>query len=202
MKLYYAPGACSLAPHIVLRELNLPFELVRVDLASRKTADGADYLAVNPHGYVPALELDGGDVLTEAAVILQYLADRKPAAALLEAPGTITRYHQLETLNFIAAEVHKALGGLFNPALPATARELVLATLGRRCDHLAARLRTTPYICGERFTVADAYLFTVLGWAPLLKVDLSAWPGLGEFSARIAARPAVQAALRAEGLVA
>ncbi len=200
MKLYCAPGACSLAPHIVLRELELPFELVRVDLATRKTADGADYLAVNPHGYVPALTLDDGGVLTEAAVILQYLADRKPEAALLAAPGTLTRYHQLETLNFIATEMHKALGGLFNPALPAAARELVLATLGRRCDHLAARLKTVPFVCGDRFTVADAYLFTVLGWAPILKVDLGPWPALGEFCARIGARPAVQAALRAEGL--
>lgn len=201
MKLYYTPGACSLAVHIVLREAGLPFELEKVDLATKKTEHGADFLAVNAKGYVPALGLDDGQVLTEDQVILQYLADRKPEAGLAPPFGTMERYRLMEWLGFIASEVHKGFGPLWNPSTPDATRENALALLGRRFDYLAGRLEAGgPWLLGDRYTVADAYLYTVLRWCDLHKVDLARWPGLTEYRARVAGRPAVREAVQAEGL--
>lgn len=200
MKLYYVPGTCSLAPHIALREAGLTFELDRMDPATRRTASGEDYLTVNPKASVPALRLDDGEVLTEAAVILQYIADGNPAAALAPAAGDIQRYRLAEWLNFISSDVHKQFSPFFNPRLPPEWRENQLNVLARRFAFLNERLANRPYLMGDRFTVADAYLYVVLRWADRFKIDLREWPALADYRARIAARPAVQAALAAEGL--
>jgi glutathione S-transferase len=200
MKLYYVPGACSLAAHIVLRETGLAFELDKMDPATRRTASGEDYLQVNPKGSVPALRLDNGEVLTEVAVIVQYLADRKPESGLAPAAGGMERYRLAEWLNYISSEVHKQLGPFFNPKLPPEWRENQLSLLGKRFDLLNAHLKDRPYLMGERFSVADAYLFVILNWTALFKIDLGPWPALPAYQARVAARPAVQAALQAEGL--
>ena len=202
MKLYYAPGACSMAVHIVLRELGYRFDLERVDLGAGRTAGGADYSTVNPKGYVPALVLDDGHVLTEVGAVLQYLADPKPELGLAVASRDLAHYRLLEWLSFISSEVHKTLGALFNPNLPPECREVSLALFGRRCDWLAGTLGGGPFLMGERYTIADAYLFTVLNWTSVLAVDLGRWPALTAYLARIAARPAVQQTLKAEGLAA
>ena len=200
MKLYYVPGACSLAPHIALRETGLAFELDRMDPATRRTAGGEDYLKANPKGSVPALRLDNGEVLTEVAVVLQYIADRRPESGLAPAAGGIERYRLAEWLNYISAEIHKQLGPFFNPKLPQAWRENQIDLLGRRFDLLAERLKRQPYLMDDRFTVADIYLFVVLRWTGFHKLDMSRWPALTDYLARIAARPAVQAALKTEGL--
>ena len=200
MKLYYVPGACSLAPHIALREAGLAFELDKMDPATRRTADGEDYLKVNPKASVPALRLDNDEVLTEVAVILQYIADQKPGAGLAPAVGTLERYRLHEWLNFVATEMHKQFSPFFNPKLPPAWRENQLNVLAKRFDILAGRLKSQPYLMGNRFTVADAYLFVVLNWTNLFKLDMSQWPALTDYLGRIAARPAVQTALKAEGL--
>ncbi len=200
MKLYYVPGACSLAPHIALREAGLAFALDKMDPATRRTADGEDYLKVNPKASVPALRLDNDEVLTEVAVILQYIADQKPDAGLAPAAGRMERYRLAEWLNYISSEVHKQLGPFFNPKLPPAWRENQLSLLAKRFDILAERLKNQPYLMGDRFTVADAYLFVVLNWTNLFKLDMGKWPALTDYLGRIAARPAVQAALKAEGL--
>ena len=199
MKLYYVPGACSLAPHIALREAGLPFTLDKMDPATRRTADGEDYLKVNPKASVPALRLDNTEVLTESAVILQYIADQKRDTALAPA-NPLERYRLAEWLNYISSEVHKQLGPFFNPKLPPVWRENQLGLLAKRFDILAERLKSQPYLMGQQFTVADAYLFVVLNWTGLFKLDMSKWPTLTDYLGRIAARPAVQAALKAEGL--
>lgn len=201
MKLYYYPGACSLAAHIVLREAGYDFELDQVDLASKTTASGEDYRQVNPKGYVPALRLDDGQVLTEDAVILQYLADLNPAAHLAPAAGGLECYRELEWLNFIATEIHKTLGALFNPRITPEWKEQQIALFGRRAAWLSRQLGDRPYLMGENYSIADAYLFTVLGWCRHFDIDLGSWPNLSAYMARIAARPAVQAAMEAEGLV-
>jgi glutathione S-transferase len=198
MKLYYAPGTCSLAPHICLREAGLKFDLDKVDLATKKTTSGADYRQVNPNGYVPALQLDDGETLTEAAVTMQYIADRKPEAGLLPKAGTMERYRVLELLNFISSEIHKTMGALFNPAVPDAFRKIAEERLAARFDVLAKKLDGKPFLTGDRFTAADAYLFTVLGWAPYLKISLAKWPALTAYSERVKARASVQAALKAE----
>jgi glutathione S-transferase len=200
MKLYYAPGACSQAPHIVLREAGLPFDLVKVDLAAKRTEAGEDYAAINPKGAVPALGLDDGSLLTENAVILQYLADLAPAAGLIPAGG-LERYRLLEWLNFVATELHKGFGPLWNPATPAEFKQATREQLGKKFDYLQDALRDRPYIAGERFTIVDAYAFVVLNWTAMHDIDLSRWPGLTAFSARVAQRPAVRQALVAEGLL-
>jgi glutathione S-transferase len=200
MKLYYSPGACSLAPHIALAELGVPFSTVKVDLRAHKLADGTDYFAINPKGYVPLLELDDGTRLSEVAVILQYIADRKPGT-LAPAFGGIERYRTMEWLNFIATEVHKQMSPLWYPTTPDATREAQRQKLATRFELLAKTLATQPYLTGERFSIADAYLFTILNWAAMLKVDLAPWPVLGRYLERVAARPAVRAALLAEGLV-
>jgi glutathione S-transferase len=200
MKLYYVPGVCSLASHIALREAGLPFTLDKMDRDTRVTESGEHYLQLNPKGSVPALRLDNGEVLTEGAVILQYIADQAPQSGLAPALGSMERYRLMEWLNYIATEVHKQFSPLFNPKLPPEWRENQLNVLAKRFDALSERLGKQPYLMGERFTVADAYLFVVLRWSARLKIDLSAWPVLTAYLARVTARPAVAAALQAEGL--
>jgi glutathione S-transferase len=197
MKLYYSPGACSFAPHIALLELGLPAQTVKVDLRAHKLADGSDYYAINPKGYVPTLELDDGTRLTEAAVVLQYLADRKPGT-LAPAFGGIERYQLMEWLNFIATEIHKGFGPLWYPDTPEATREKAVATLQKRFAIVEEALGRHPHIAGDAFTIADAYLYTLLGWSTFLKVDLSAFPRIGAYMERVAARPAVRAAKAAE----
>ena len=200
MKLYYSPGACSQAPHIALHELGLPVEAIKVDLATHKLPDGSDYYAVNPKGYVPLLVLDDGTTLTEAHVVLQYIADRKPGTLAPEF-GTLERWKLMEWLGFIATEVHKGFGPLWNPKTPSEVRTSTIEALGRRFELLSGTLSKQPFLTGENFTIADAYLFVILNWTKLHKVDISRWPALGEFQERVRARPAVQETLRAEGLL-
>ena len=199
MKLYFSPGACSLASHIVLRELGVPFETVQVELRSKKTKAGADFTAVNPKGYVPALELDDGEVLTEGTAVLQYLADLKPAQGLAPLPASFERYRLQEWLGFINSEIHKGFGPLFNPAAPEAVREAAKAQLARRLPIVDAVLAKKEYLLG-RFSVADAYLFTVLSWAGKTGVDLAPYKSLAPYLARIGERAAVKAARAAEGL--
>jgi glutathione S-transferase len=200
MKLYFAAGACSMAPHIVLREAACTFDLESVDLAKKQTSGGENYLSINPKGYVPALKLDDGEVLTEVAVILQYLADQNPGSGLAPKMGAMERYRLMEWLNFVSSEIHKQFAPLFNPKITAEWRANQLEVLGRRFDYLAQRLNGKPYLMGDQFTVADAYLFTVLNWSSLLKVEFGKWPILQDYVTRVAARPAVKEAMRAEGL--
>jgi glutathione S-transferase len=200
MKLYYKAGACSLSPRIVLHEAGLGFDSEKVDLATKLTASGADFRAVNPNGYVPALVLDSGDVLTEGPAIVQYLADQAPAKRLAPPAGSIGRYQLMSLLNFISTEVHKSFSPLFKPDTPEQTRQTARDNLARRFDVLAQRLKTGPYLMGEDFSVADAYLFTVLRWTVPMKIDLARWPELTAYIDRVASRPAVQAALREEEL--
>ena len=201
MKLFYMPGACSLAPHIALREAGLPFDLVKVDGGSKKTSAGDDYLAINVKGSVPAVKLDDGQVLTEAAVIQQYIADKAPAKKLAPASGTPERYRLQEWMNYIASEMHKGIGQLFNKAMPDDYRDAVKKGLaGKQFAYLEKTLAGREYLMGD-FTVADGYLFTVLNWTNFQKIDLSAFPNITAYMKRVAARPAVQAALTAEGLL-
>ncbi len=202
MKLYYSPGACSLSPHIVLRETDSKFDLVKVDTKTHKTETGEDYYKINPKGYVPMLVLDNGEKLTEGPVIVQYIADSKGANGLLPKPGSFERVRVQEWLNFITSELHKGLGGMFNPKMPEEYKEVVkerFSNLNAKIldDHLAKN----DYLMGKDFTVADAYLFTVLGWGKWLGVDMSKWPHISKYLERVAARPKVQEALKAEGLV-
>jgi glutathione S-transferase len=203
MKLYYAPGACSMAPHIVPREAGYPFELEKVDVPNKKTASGGDYWKVNPKGYVPALQLDDGAVLTEVGVICQYLADRKPEADLAPGLGTLERYRMMEWLNFTAAEIHKSLGAFFGfkDKMTSEWREGQLGLVGRRFNALEKMLEGKPYVMGEKFSVADAYLFTVLNWTHVHKIDVSKWPNIKAYIARVAARTKVQEEMKAEGLI-
>jgi glutathione S-transferase len=201
MKLYYSPGACSLSPHIVLHEGGFDFRLERVDLQSAVTETGADYKAINPNGYVPALQLDDGQVLTEGPAIVQYLADQVPEKRLAPPAGTMERYRLMEWLNFISTELHKGFGALFNPKLPDETKAVIKSQLVSRIEHANRLLTGKPYAMGDTFTVADAYLFTVLGWSKYVDLDLAPWPTLTAYLGRVAARPAVQAALAAEGLI-
>jgi glutathione S-transferase len=202
MKLFYVPGTCSLSPHIVSREAGLPVELKKVDRTTKQIEGGGDYNALNGKGYVPALMLDDGEVLTEGAVIVQYLADQKPESGLAPKNGTIERYRLQEWLNFIATEVHKGFSPLFNPNLPNEARDIAVTRLTTRLDWLVKAMGAKPYLMGETFTVADAYLFTCLRWSERTKFDLSKWPTLASFQKRVADRPMVQEAMRVEGLLA
>lgn len=200
MKLYYTPGACSLSPLIVLEELGLPFECEAVDLATKRTASGTDFTLVNPNGYVPALVLDGGEVLTEGPAIVQYLADLKPDSRLAPANGTLARYQLQSWLNLIATELHKSCSPFFNPSASDDWKAGGKANLQRRLAHIESVLGDRDYLLGEDFTVADAYLFTVLSWMGFIRLDLSSLPRLQAYQARIGARPAVQAALQKGGL--
>ncbi|MEZ5650038.1 MAG: glutathione transferase GstA [Burkholderiaceae bacterium] len=201
MKLYFSPGACSLAPHIVATETGTTVELVKVDIPNKKTEHGDDYWKINPKGYVPALQLDDGSVLTEVGVICQYLADHAAGSGLVAQAGSLERYRQMEALNFVATEVHKQLGALFNPKMTPEMREVQMGTIERRLAPLEKSLADRPYMTGEQFTVADAYLFTILNWTRPLKIDLGQWPNLQAFAGRVAARPKVQQTLKAEGLI-
>ena len=201
MKLYYSPGACSLAAHIVLRETGMKFETEKVDLKDKRTSSGADYMRINPKGYVPALELDNGNILTEVGVIIQYLADQNPELALAPKAGTMERYHEMEWINFISTEIHKTFSPLWKPDTPEQTRQNQKTLLAARLDYLAGQLKGKQYLMGENFTVADAYLYTVLNWSGMLKFDLAPWPILETFMARIATRAAVVATLKAEDLV-
>ena len=200
MKLYYSPGACSLSPHIVARELGVDIALDRIDLKTKQTAGGADYLKVNPKGYVPALELDDGTVLTEGTAIVQYLADHH-GGALAPANGTLARTHLQEILGYISTELHKSYSPLFSPATPDSVRQERKAYLQKRYAYLEQVLASQPYLLGAEFSVADAYLFTITQWAGGVALDLSAFPNLQAFQQRVGQRPAVQAAMAAEGLV-
>lgn len=201
MKLYFSPGACSLSPHIVLLEAGLEFTTEMVDLREKQTAGGADFTRVNPKGSVPALALRDGNVLTEGAVIVQFIADLVPEKQLVPLAGSLERYRVMEWLNFIGAELHKGFSPLFNPATGEAARVAAMAAIRSKLSHVVRALEGRDYLMGSRFTVADAYLFTVLNWAGFVKLDLSPYPGLLAYQSRIAARPAVQQALRAEGLI-
>jgi glutathione S-transferase len=201
MKLYYSPGACSLSPHIVLNELGLPHTLEKVDFATKKTSKGVDYSTINSKGAVPTLELDDGRRLTEGPAIVQYLADLKPDSALAPRAGSFERYQLMEILNYITSELHKGFGPLFNPKISADWRAGVLANLNNKFDWLADFLKGKIFVMGNTFTVADAYLFTVLGWSGHVGIDLSKWPLLAAYHARIAQRPKVQQALKEEGLL-
>jgi glutathione S-transferase len=201
MKLYYSPGACSLAPHIVSREAGLPVELIKVDLGARKTEKGEDYLAINSKGYVPAVRLDDGQVMTEVATLLQYLADQKPQSNLIPAFGTTERYRAMEWLNFIGSEIHKGFGPLWDPKISADAKTAIKGKLASRLKWLDRELEGRDYLAGKQFSVADAYAFTVLNWASMLDVDLKPYPNIRAFMERIAARPKVKEAMRAEGLL-
>src|SRR5277367_1510558 len=201
MKLYYSAGACSLSPHIVLLEAGLPYTLVKTDLKAKKTADGADYLAINSKGAVPALELDDGSVLTEGPAVVQYLADQKPESGLAPRAGSFERYQLMEILNYLTSEVHKSFAPLFNPESSAEAKAAAVTALGKKFDWLTGYLGKKNFLMGNTFTVADAYLFTLLNWTGFVKIDLAKWAALAAYQARVAQRPKVQAALKEEGLL-
>ncbi|WP_176508027.1 MULTISPECIES: glutathione transferase GstA [Pseudomonas] len=201
MKLFYSPGACSLSPHIVLNELDLPYTVEKVDLKTHTTASGADFYMLNAKGYVPALQLDNGEVLTEGPAIIQYLAEHKPQANLLPPAGTLERARVQEWLNFIGTELHKTLAALFNPSISPEAKSKTIETFGKRLGFVDKALQGKDYLTGNAFSVADAYLFTIVNWAPMLKIDLSPWPTVVQFQKRVANRPAVQKTLKAEGLI-
>ena len=199
-KLYYSPGACSLSPHIVLREAGLPFELVLASTKTHQLADGTDYYTINPKGCVPLLELNDGQRLSEGPAIVQYIADQVPASKLAPAAGTMERYRLMEWLNFITSELHKGFSPLFNPAMPEEAKGLARAKLNERLGWVDTQLEGKTYLLGDTFTVADAYLFVVAGWGKHVGVDIAPMKNLSAYVSRITARPAVQEALKAEGL--
>jgi len=201
MKLYYSPGACSLSPHIVVSETGLNVELEKVNLAEHKTASGQDYMTINPKGYVPALQLDDGSVLTEGPAIVQYLADQKPASGLIPAAGAVDRYRVQEWLNFIGTELHKNFGSLFNKATPDATKESAKANITRRLAYLNDKLAGKQYLMGSNFTVADAYAFTIVNWTNFVGIDLKPYPNLAAYMGRVAARPKVLETLKSEGLV-
>lgn len=200
MKLFYSPGACSLAPHIVLNELGLKYELAKVNLGTKKT-DGSDYREINPKAYVPAITMKDDELLTEASVILQYLADQAPDKKLIPKAGTTERYRCMEWLNFIATEMHKGFGPLWHRDYPEAAKKIVTDKLHERFGFLNGVFAKQNFLLGEQYSVADAYLFTVLNWAPLVKIDLTPYPKLMGFVERVKTRPATNAALKEEGLL-
>ena len=200
MKLFYSPGACSMAPHIVSREAGINLDLVKVDIPNKKTEGGDDYWKVNFKGYVPALQLDNGEVLTEVGVICQYLSDQKPDSGLAPKAGTMERYRLMEWLNFVAAEMHKQFGALFNPKYTPEMREVQMGVIGRRLKPLEEKLAGKQYLMGDKFSAADAYAFTILNWSKGLKIDLSPWPNIKAYYERLGKRPKIQETMKAEGL--
>ncbi len=200
MKLYYSPAACSLSPHILAHEAGIKLDLVKVDLTTKKTESGDDFNAIVRKGYVPALQLDNGDILTEGVAVDLYLSNLKPEKKLMPAPASAEFLTFLEMMVFISTELHKAMGGLFAP-LPDEAKDMIRKKLRARLSFIAGELKGKQYLFNNAFSAADAYLFTVLNWAPMVKVDLSEWKELGEFQERLAKRPSVQAALKSEGLL-
>lgn len=201
MKLYYSPGVCSLAPHIALREAGLAFTLEKVDSATKRTEHGADYLAVNPNGYVPALEIEPGVVLTEGPAIMQYIADKAPHAKLAPEVGSMEHYRLLSWLNFITSEIHKGFSPLFKPGMPAEAKTLFREQLAQRFDVVERRLSQHDTLLDSGFSVADAYLFVTTGWSGFVDIDLKKWPAVGAFRERLLKRASVREAMRAEGLL-
>ncbi|OCA53539.1 glutathione transferase GstA [Photorhabdus namnaonensis] len=201
MKLYYQPGACSLSPHIILREAGLDFSMIKVDLKTKKMENGDDFFAINPKGQIPTLLLDNNEILTEGAVIVQYIADQKPDKKLISPAGTMERYHQLEWISHLSSEIHKGFSPLFFPGTPENYRPVAINNLLRRFKYIDKVLAEQPYIAGEHFTVADAYLFTLSNWAPLVQLDLSDLVHLKDYQKKIAERPSVHDALKAEGLI-
>jgi glutathione S-transferase len=201
MKLYFSPGACSLSPHIALREAGASFELEQVDNREKKTRSGENYWAINPKGQVPVLELDNGERLTEGPVIVQYIADQMPASGLIPLAGTLQRYRVLEWLNFITSELHKTFGPIFRPTTPDAYKALSKENLAKRFDFLDRELAGRQFLVGDKFTIADAYLFAVLRWTARIDMDLAKWPNLKAYVDRVAARPKVQEAMKAEGLL-
>jgi glutathione S-transferase len=202
MKLYFAPAACSLVPHIVLREIGQPFTLEKVDTAKHLTPAGADYYAINPKGQVPLLQLDDGSLLSEGPVITQYIADKAQATALMPAAGSIERYRVMEWQNYITSELHKGFSPLFSPDFDAKAKSTLRAALRKKYEWVESQLSGRDHLTGEAFTAADAYLFVVTGWAKFVDLNLSGLPNLEAFLKRVASRPAVHEAMKAEGLLA
>ncbi|MDA5491552.1 glutathione transferase GstA [Yersinia kristensenii] len=200
MKLFYKPGACSLSPHIVLREAGLDFSIESVDLATKKTETGEDYLRINPKGQVPALLLDDGSLLTEGVAIVQYLADKVPDRQLIAPSGTLSRYHAIEWLNFVATELHKGFSPLFNPKTPDEYKAIARERLDKQFSYVDSELAKHDYLLGSKFSVADAYLFTVTRWANALKLEIKQRSHLDKYMARVAERPAVKEALAAENI--
>jgi glutathione S-transferase len=201
MKLYFAPGACSLSPHIVMREAGAQYDLEQVNNQEKKTKSGTDYWTINAKGQVPVLEFDNGERLTEGPVIVQWIADQNPASGLVPPAGKLERYRVQEWLNFITSELHKTFGPIFRPTTPDAFKALSKENLGKRFDWLDKQLAGKDYLMGDKFSVADAYLFTVLRWTSRIDIDLAKWPNLKAYVDRVAARPKVQEALKVEGLV-
>lgn len=201
MKLYYSQGACSLSPHIALRESGLPFELVKVG-RDKQTSDGRDFRDINPYGYVPALELDNGEILAEGPAIVQYIADSAPAANQAPANGSIERYRVQAALAFVSSELHKTIGSMFNPSITDDVKQATIEKVELRLTQLSKQLEGKQWIANDQYSVADGYLYTVLRWLPIFKIDINRWPVLAAHSARMAERPAVKAALIAENLLA
>jgi glutathione S-transferase len=200
MKLYYSPGACSLSPHIVATEAGLPVELEKVNLAEHKTESGEDYMKINPKGYVPALRLDDGSVLTEGPAIVQYLADQNPSSGLAPKAGSIERYRLQEWLNFIGTELHKNFGPLFNKASSDDAKNTAKTNINKRLTYINDQLANRQYLMGSNFTVADAYAFTIINWTNFVGIDLKPYPNVVAYQARVGGRPKVHETLKAEGL--
>jgi glutathione S-transferase len=200
MKLYYTPGACSVSPHIALCEAGLPHQIEKVDLKAKKTESGADYMAINPKGYIPALQLDNGELLVEGVAIVQYIADQKPDSGLAPKAGTMERYRLQEWLTFISSELHKTFSPLFNPAMPDDGKKIFRDRLATRFAYVDKALAGKNYLMGANFTVADGYLYNMIRWARRVELDLSACPNVTAFEARVEARPKVIEALKAEGL--
>ena len=201
MKLYYSPGACSLSPHIVVREAGLPVTLVQASTKTHRLDDGTDYYGIHPKGYVPLLELDSGERLSEGPAIVQYLADRNPASGLAPAAGTMERYRLQEWLNFITSELHKQFGPMFAANTPEEYKKILREKIAGRYDWLSGELGGKDYLMGKQFTVADAYLYTILRWTGFVGMDLKRWPVLSAYESRVGSRPKVREALVAEGLI-
>jgi len=201
MKLYYAPGACSISPHIALCEAGIAHQIEKVDLKAKKTESGADYLAINAKGYIPALQLDNGEVLVEGVAIVQYIADQKPDSGLAPKAGTMERYRLMEWLTFISSELHKMFSPLFNPAMPEEAKKIFRDRLAQRWAYVDRQLAGKNYLMGANFSVADGYLYNMIRWAKRVEMDLSGCPNVTAFAARVEARPKVVEALKAEGLM-
>jgi len=200
MQLYYSPGACSLASHIILRETGHNFKLIKVDLASKAIDTGGDFKQVNPHGYVPALKLENNEVLTEGVAIMQYLADQSPDAHLVPKNGTFERARLQEKLNYLTTELHKSFTPLFSK-LPEEEKKKAIKNVETKLDFISAQLSDKDYLLGDEFSIADAYLFVITNWTGLTGIDLEKWPNIISFSQRVAKRESVQESMRAEGLL-
>lgn len=201
MKLYYSPGACSLASHIALYETGLPFETDQLIKTTKMTAGGENFMQINPKGYVPAIRLDDGSILTEGAAVLQYIADQRPGSGLAPKAGTMERYHLQEWLTYISSEIHKSFSPMFSKDAAEEVKSYARNMLGKRLGYAETQLANKPYLMGDHFTVADAYFFVVMNWSNIVGFDLAPFPRIKGYLARIAARPAVQAAMKAEGLI-